>query len=123
MSTKLYEHLFIENANDPYDIVALMTFYRDLCDVDQLWLYSPIMSERQMKAYTRVNGGVRNKTVFCVDGHLGIKVVGNFFKNLAHKIGLRSAELCTNHFLRGLMMTELRKFKILLIVLHAIVKY
>ena len=87
-----------------------MAFYRDLCDVDQVWFYSPIMSERQIIAYTKVNGGIRNKTVFCPDGHLGIKIVGNFFKNLASKIGLRQAEICTNHFLRGLMMTELSKF-------------
>ena len=68
------------------------------------------MSKNELSKYAEANDGDRKKTVFLPNGHLGKNIVANLFKNLAHKIKLRSAKLCTNHLLRGLMITELSKF-------------
>ena len=74
------------------------------------------MSKNELKKYALANEGDRKKTVFLAHGHLGKQIVGNLVKNLAHKIKLRFADLCTNHFLRGLMITELSKLFILFLL-------
>ena len=102
LSAKLYEHLFVENANDPYDVAALMIYLK---------------GSLQGKS-----NGKRNKTGFFVGDYLGIKVVGYFFKSLAHKYVFKIADLCTNHFLCGLVMMELSKYLNVYILFNIIIK-
>ena len=107
---ELYPHRIFENPNDSWDIVLLVSLYRQLCDVEQRWFYSPIMSSRQFEVYKDLNGGEQGKVVYCTNGRLGIKFVGKVFRRLALLSNLDFKEIAANHILRSLMMEQLCKF-------------